>query len=126
MNSRNALVSPLPTSVLDTLRRAKKLIFKRENWTQRAFARDANDDNVEARSPGAVKWCMLGAVWNVIPHDVADKSKFHNSLRSGAMNLLYEAIDQNYTLQHYNDTHEHKDILLMFDVAIQLAGGPPR
>lgn len=45
-----------------------ELLESPDNWTQHAFARDAEGEVVSARSPGARKWDIVGAV-NRCYHD---------------------------------------------------------
>lgn len=126
MNERNAMVSPLPSSVLDALQRARKLIAKPESWTQRSHARDANGDAVPAASPGAVCWCAVGALFNVIPPHAVQNSKFHHKMLSGALALVAEGAECSGSIYRFNDEAEHKHVLRAYDVAILLAGGAPR
>ncbi len=47
-------------TMIEHLTAARALVAK--GWTQKCFARDANDRNVPWGGNGAVKWCMSGAL----------------------------------------------------------------
>jgi len=51
-------------TMLEHLHAARALIVL--GWTQKCFARDANDRNVPWGGTSAVKWCMSGALQQVM------------------------------------------------------------
>jgi hypothetical protein len=48
--------------IVDTIIVARDLIKTPNKWTQRAFARDANGDNVDPSDSRAFCFCILGAL----------------------------------------------------------------
>ena len=50
------------TEVSNTLRAARKLIEKPENWCKGSFARDPSGTAVDLASRNACAWCVWGAV----------------------------------------------------------------
>jgi len=54
-------------AVLDALRKARRLIVKPANWSRYDLAQDANGVACDYRSPHAVRFTGLGAVWRVCP-----------------------------------------------------------
>jgi len=89
--------------------KARELISKPENWTQRATARSADGRRVSALSTEAVCYCAMGAMVKVAPLYLGSRLDF----------LLSAAVQE--SAAHYNDTHTHAEVLAMFDKAIELA-----
>lgn len=114
-----ALVTTVPKTALEVLQRARALIKKPENWTKHSYARTEDGDSVWWTNPNATCFCGLGAIRR------ASGNRHH--LIAGAESLLCESIER-CSFSKFNDDPktEHKDVLLAFDTAIQLAGGPPR
>lgn len=40
----------------------KELLSSESKWTQGSFAKNTRDENVVAKDPSAVKWCLFGAI----------------------------------------------------------------
>jgi len=95
--------------VKQTLIKARELISKPENWTQRAAARTASGHRTSALSTNAVCYCAMGALLKISP------------LYQGSrhIDMLAKAMDD--SVAYYNDTHTHAEVLAMFDKAIELA-----
>jgi hypothetical protein len=115
-----ALVTTTPNTVLGVLQAARNLIKKPQNWTKYAFARRSSRGvQVSWTDPEAKCFCGLGAIRKA--------SEGNYGLDEKATNLLCEAIEGGpFSVFNDADTTTHKDVLLAFDTAIQLAGGPPR
>lgn len=57
-----------------TLRNALNRIDSPEKWNQGAYAVDAAGNKVAENSPGACKWCFVGAVCAEFPSNVVPES----------------------------------------------------
>jgi len=107
-----------PSSVAETLQRAKALIEDPSRWIKGAFAKpnkNAADWFTHGAHPKAGAWCMLGAVERVDgPFEVEAKRTLAKAI-SG-----FEWIDG---VSEYNDAphRRHRDVLKKFDKAIALA-----
>src|SRR6185369_1797313 len=98
--------------VVDNLKAARKLISKKKNWTQRAFARGKTGRVVNELGPAAVCFCAMGAV---IRTNAADLTY------SATVLALDNAIPSEccvYDVVEFNDTRTHKEVLALFDRAI--------
>ncbi len=94
---------------------ARKLIEREENWTQEAFARQANGNNAYLHGPFACKFCTIGAVRRVTSDELTTKEKALDALRSVAQ----------VPLAIFNDAHTHAEVLQLFDKAIKLSKTTP-
>lgn len=95
----------------EVLRKARALIEKPENWTQREVARDARGKPIwNPRDERVCKRCTLGAV-----DAVAESYEQALAMRT----VLWEACSMSIT--DFNDTHTHAEVLSLFDRAIAAA-----
>lgn len=107
-------------SLADVLRAARERISDPEQWVQGCAGRMADGEPLdEGWEPGAVRWCMAGAVEAEVGHSIRcwpleDADDFGRLLTEG-------------TGQHgdaigpWNDNHGHDEVLAAFDRAIELA-----
>ena len=79
---------------------AYNLIKDPARWTQKAYARDANDIGVSSHSIYTVKWCSLGVLMKFGGDDSVTKA------------LEYTI---NESLEDYNDTHTHAEVMAMWE-----------
>jgi hypothetical protein len=104
----------------DDLMRVRQLIEKPENWTQKAYARDANgrpldpegegDDIKYAKDEKATCWCLNGAGFKCGIDE----------------NALRDALGFDGDFSHdWNDTHTHAEVLSLLDSAIERAQERP-
>lgn len=93
--------------VLATLKKARKLIGKRSNWTVRACFRNKYGHEV-SNSKNACKFCSLGALMAVA--DDAD-------VRSACMAELNN-MTKNNSIIHFNDYSSHEKVLAVWDKTI--------
>lgn len=87
---------------------ARKTIENPGNWCRGAVALDAENQPVGSWDSSACKWCAYGAI-----------SKFAG-FGSELMRVLDTLEDHlcGVKIGDYNDTHNHAEVLAMFDKAI--------
>jgi hypothetical protein len=119
---------------LDILKAARERIAKPENWTQGAYARCVTVQSladptiktmVALDELGANCWCAVGAVRRVNNAKFLDPA----STNYQAIQALAQAVHRKVpdadpevdplgTVTSFNDTHDHDDVLAIFDDAI--------
>ena len=96
-------------NTVELLKAAKAVIEKEENWTQNAYARNAEGEKVAGDSSSAVCWCSLGAFDKVSQGAV-------NSTWTDAVGILsYVSGD---SIATFNDSHTHAQVMVWWDEAI--------
>lgn len=109
---------------VEILRAARALIDTPEKWAKRYYAYDAHGFTVDPESPGACRFCAVGALYRA-----------GNTLRvseSDAEQALGKAVPAefaaecrksgNHPVICFNDkVAEHPDVLALYDRAIELA-----
>jgi len=95
--------------IKQVLIKARNLISKPENWTQRAVARTPEGHRTSALSTNAVCYCAMGALIKIYP------------LYQGSRHIGVLAKAMGADVAYYNDNHTHAEVLAMFDKAIELA-----
>ena len=109
-------------TVLDTLRKAKKLLQK--HWIEGDFAENKAGESVSPRSPEAVNFCSIGAMRHVDGPGEAEAMKF---LRRAAKRINIDneehgsAEATNSAIIHVNDSIGKPAVMDMFQLAIELA-----
>lgn len=99
---------PLERRIID---RARALIATPGSWTQGEFARDANGAAVSWRSPGAVQFCLWGALYRAAYEMTGDKRQSIGLGDHAAASLRYGRT----SLSGVNDRGTHDDVLNLFD-----------
>lgn len=99
---------------------ARTLIARKKYWTQDAVAVDENHCGVPILHPDAKRFCAIGALTFVYEGKNDFPTKAHSFLQK-AMEERGEQEDTSLAL--FNDSHTHKEVLAVFDRAIELAGG---
>ena len=103
------------SEVSETIRAARKLIEKPENWCQGADARDVHGVSVDSTSPTAVGRCVAGALHAASASDY----KYHAALDV----LLAFTVTRNtgwiFAFNDHPDT-THAMVLDLFDRAIAM------
>ena len=88
---------------------AKAKIDTPDKWTKGDFAQNSDGDPVPSKSPYAVCFCSLGALYSLdIPPDL--------------LGPVYDALDKamgDETVTHFNDTHTHSQVMAAWDKAIE-------
>lgn len=119
-----------PNTVPEVLRQAKALISNRQNWTQQCEARNKDLQPCPPNHPDAVAFCISGAVHRVCGLDCDDPNESlpKYKVSQKACDILQEAViritdgqREDYTVEHYNDTHTHRQVLQVIDAAILIA-----
>lgn len=96
----------------DILRAARDQIEDPKNWTQGAFARDANGNEVMSYSDEAVCWCAYGAIRKQTGKAISAESAL---LSDTAQRMRRKE------LVSINDFEGHASVLRVFDAAIAAA-----
>jgi hypothetical protein len=94
---------------LETLKAARDLISDPARWTQGCAARNANGESVDLMDEPAVCWCALGAIARtelVRGSGISDASKALRRVTPFGL------------VAHFNDTHDHAEVIALFDAAI--------
>lgn len=104
--------------VADNLAAAKAVIAKPEQWTQKTYARDADDGAVAALDEGAICFCTLGAVKVATGEHILTPNY-------PIVKLLNEVVKaKGYSsIISFNDLYnrKHEEVLQVFDEAIRIA-----
>jgi len=95
--------------ILQNLKDARSLLEK--GWTTGAAARDKDGKIVYVGEPSAAKFCAMGAMSQVTGVNYSHQTSMEELIRSflGGGSISY-----------YNDTHTQKDVLELFDAAIEV------
>lgn len=100
----------------EALKAAKAVIANPENWTQGTYYRREDGSPTDIRSL-ACKFCSYGAM------RVANEMDSDRYLLG--QEYIYRALivigKEKFTLDTFNDNHSHKDVMALFDKAIELA-----
>lgn len=96
-------------SPVEILKAARELIAKPERWTRGSGARDASGQDVDASSDDAVCWCAIGAIVRVSENPVPAEMLLRRVLPDGGF------------ISAFNDSHDHAEVLALFDAAIASA-----
>lgn len=92
----------------ETLKAARELIAKPENWTRGAYARSALRRRVNIGSEKAVCFCAVGAIKTVCDEDPFVEVPAYKALEDAFGNAPEE----------FNDCRTHAEVLAGFDRAI--------
>lgn len=112
---------------------AKELIKDFKNWTFRTRARNSQGESVHVFDPAAVCFCAVGAVEKVLGDKVADVEEGIYSSRNPTIKCLNDACKEykygsnvwgfnDAMYSFYRDGEGHKQVLDVFDKAIEIAG----
>lgn len=112
---------PSPATAIDILSAARELIAKDGVWTQGAYARDVNGDEVSESSTAAVCFCSVGAL-----HRAGGRHQA-GTLRTikEAVNMLSEGLlSDGLHLENWNDepNRTQAEVVALFDRTISKAG----
>jgi len=98
---------------LEVLKSARELLSDSKRWTRGWYARDKYGHRKMWNSDNAVRYCSMGAVHKVAGNRHPNAIMYLNRI----INPLHP---DDIIVVGYNDNHTHKDILEMFDKAIDL------
>ena len=94
---------------IDLLRRTRKRIESPDRWCQGFFGMSKTGKRVIPESADAVRWCLMGALMAETGDDMATYMQAANALNYTASEAII----------HFNDTHEHAEVLAMIDRTIE-------
>lgn len=113
----------------DFLVASRNVIADPEHWTQGMWACDSDGESVDSCSPDAVRWCAVGAMEKVDSHheffDFRIWRKAQKELVETMRRLDREEgneCESGSSIQDYNDTYSHAEVLRAFDLAIEASG----
>ena len=114
VNSQETTMSNLTT----VLKATREKISTPDRWTQNAYARNAKGETEQPSSPGAVCWCLVGALRSVLP----DMSLFYVENHWAYIFLAQEIpVGNAHHPASFNDNSTHAEVLAFLDRVIQLA-----
>lgn len=101
-------------TVADLLRAARERISNPDHWTKNTNARDANGTTCSVFSHAACSFCAMGTVF---------KETRNNRNLEGDCFTALSVVGNSLGIATFNDakTTKHKDVLAMFDKAIEFA-----
>ncbi len=108
----------LKIAAAETLQRAAEMVGRPGGWTQRAWARNANGDQVDHSDPGAVSFCPSGAISRAC-HDVGSYD---------ALELAYGALLRHVRgalVSTWNDSPERTQADVVHALTIAAGGIAP-
>ena len=108
------------TDTLTVLKEARALVAK--GWTQGAYMRAADGENVWPNYKRAVCFCVMGAIsLAAAPYESLDDEDEPNPIRYMAAKALINANDIQCTISEWNDAPERTqaEVLAAFDKAIE-------
>lgn len=94
------------------LTEARDLISDRKRWCQGSRAKDTHGRIVEPNSPDAVKWCATGAICKVLNLEYIDPRHIARLHRKALQRMVG-------SIETYNDSRSHKQVLAIFDETIE-------
>lgn len=101
-------------TTVETLRAARELIADPERWCQEVAARGKSGRPVDPTGRAAVAWCAIGACRRIARRDADFVAAFDRLGRAAfAVDVAHPGV--------FNDTHDHAEVMAMFDRAIREA-----
>lgn len=122
--SLNTKVNIMNTPLVDLLTEAKALIADESNWTQGAYAKNAEGFTVDNLAEEATCFCSLGALHRAATKLAFEVDSFY--VERLAIDVLHTVIHKSTgfrSIAVYNDDshREHSEIIRTFDLAIEQA-----
>jgi hypothetical protein len=99
---------------VDILKAARELIAKPERWTRGTFARNLDGHPVPYDTSLAASFCALGAICHIATLCPRERTQAECMLRGELPTLQL--------VSAFNDSHDHPEVLALFDRAIAKAG----
>lgn len=105
-------------TTLETLTKVRELLSDPDRWCQGLRARNKDGLPVEPDGRTAVSWCLSGAIQRVsatsyLGFDAISAIDEIFDARSVLDEIIY------VSLEEYNDTHTHTEVLALLDEAIE-------
>ena len=107
----------------ELLKAAKAVIADKAKWVQGDFAVDKYGDHVMGHDPTACKFCSVGAIQKVMGRINTKKEPEKLQLAKFARLYLDKAIPVSFDdgIAVFNDSFNHREVMLLWDKAITLA-----
>ena len=107
-------------TTLEILKAARELISVPERWTQRSYARAADESSRSYNDGEACKWCVMGAIGKVSRYADHEYTSDTVSAALSAIDALRKLGGCSFSVAEFNDATSttHADVLCMFDRAI--------
>jgi hypothetical protein len=102
---------------LDVLKGMRELISDPAHFSQNAYARDVNGQEVYSLGDEAVSFCLYGAERRVSRGLLGGRSERLHRLLGDAIDAAGHPTQE---LAQFNDNHSHDQVLEVLDLAIQL------
>jgi hypothetical protein len=96
---------------VEILKAARELIAKPERWTRGSAARNSSGEHVHARSDDATCWCAIGALVMVSADNPVPAERLLRSVLPDGPGFITS----------FNDSHDHAEVVALFDRAIASA-----
>jgi hypothetical protein len=100
------------TEVVDYLDQLGEILSDPNRWLQGVGARDASGEAVYPKSPNAVSWCLLGAIY----HCTATQYEY-----AKVLDYLKRAQGDDIPLWEFNDSVDHRSIIDLVKKAKEIA-----
>ena len=106
--------------ILTELKAARALLENPKSWGKMSYAVDGQGNDVDATDPGAVCFCMLGALQRAAGNT--------DWTHSPATLFLGHYVPDTGFISTFNDDPDttHEDVLAVFDKAIAAASDPSK
>lgn len=98
------------TTTVEVLKAAREIISAPEHWCQGATARDADGVKTYPADPDACRWCAYGALLKAAGN--------FRAADDGPL-LLAAQLPRGVGIGVFNDSHEHAEVIAVFDKAIE-------
>lgn len=105
----------------EILIKAKEAIANPENWIQGYYAFDKDRSPVgRGTHPSAVCFCSIGALQKVVGYSDDASKEFLNARKVREVTKVL-TIAAGVAIVDYNDTHDHSEVMEVWDKAIKSA-----
>ncbi len=104
---------------VEILKAGRALIENPAHWAKGRFAFDCHMEEVTPGSPDACSWCSVGALIKLVNYEDRFESRQH--LEQAIRQIHSELPAYQGTLEYFNDTHTHSEVLRVWDKAIENA-----
>ena len=94
--------------------RVRNRIARPESWLQDQSAVNKDNAVVSPLSPEAVKWCLVGAIYAE-----GTSAKTGADIFDNFSNIWEILRPDNGSIAHFNDTHEHHEIIELLNKKIR-------
>lgn len=104
--------------VHDLLVKARELIKDEENWCKNALAKNKRGNLVSEKSDDACSFCMIGAVSCAGNRNLYSMGEVDNAIDILQRSIIDQGVGV-IPISVFNDGASHKDVIKVFDHAIE-------